>query len=181
MAMDDVKKELFLEHYRVHGNISAACRHLGYKSSNVYYTWIEDDEEFALEAERAFEESVDEAEAELRARAVTGKEYPVTLKDGTPVYKRDPDTGEIMMDENFDPIPLTVTRTNDDLLKFYIAGVRRRRFGTTSSVKMEHSGPGGGPIPTKVELVFIDAVDGKPAPGQEEAAGTGTGESTAEE
>lgn len=142
------KQEAFLEAYEKVGIVGPACQKAGVGRSTYYY-WRESDEEFAQKAADAYQLAVDVAELELRNRAVEGIDEIVMYR-GEPVWKRDPSTGEIMLDKDFEPIPLTIRRRSDKLLETYMKA-NRHRYRDKSSVEV--SGPEGGPVETKAITV----------------------------
>lgn len=150
-----VEKRAFLRAFEACGIIGTACK-TAKVSRRTVTQWREEDEEFEEAFSEAYETSIDPAEEALRHRALFGFEKPV-IYQGIPMWRRDPLTGEVLLDDDFNPIPLTEPVQNNDLLKVYLAG-NRGKYST--KVGIEHSGPGGGPLPKSVEVVFIDA-DGK--------------------
>ena len=117
-----VQKEVFLKSYAKHGVIGPAADNAGVARSNIA-AWKNNDEEFAKACENAFQEAVDLAELELRKRGVEGFDEPVLYK-GEPVWKRDPHTGDLLLDEDFMPIPFTIPRKSDRLLEVYLRSHR---------------------------------------------------------
>lgn len=70
------QKKAFLGHFRVHGNVSQACRELDIPRGDVY-RWKEHDEEFMLGWNVAEVEATESLEEEARNRAVDGTQKPV--------------------------------------------------------------------------------------------------------
>lgn len=149
--MRDVRKEAFLRAYAATGVVGTACDRTGVPRSTVSH-WRSEDDAFDEACDAAYRDAVDAAETELRNRAVHGVEEPVMYK-GEPVWKRDPSTGEVLLDDDFNPVPLTVTRRSDRLLEVYMKA-NSDRYGERSSVEL--SGPGGAPLPTQVVVNFVD-------------------------
>lgn len=138
---------------RRHGTKAAACRAADV-SRHVLERWLAEDPDFALEMHHAHEDCVDDAVQELRQRAVEGDSQLVYYR-GEPVPKRDPTTGDPILDDNFDVVYYTRDVKSDDLLKFFLAA-KRNEFRTKSELAL--SGPDGGPIRTdnRIELVLVD-------------------------
>ena len=136
-ALVEVKKLKFLEAYAVTGVIGPAVKAADI-SRSTYYNWIRDDEAFDLAVKMAFEDAVDIAESAVVNRGVEGIEEPVFYK-GEPIWKRDPETGSILTDDDFNPIPFTVNKTSDRLLEFYLAA-NRKKYNAKQA--LEITGPG---------------------------------------
>lgn len=155
-ALTAAKKEKFLEAYAKVGVIGAAC-----KSADIcrrtYYEWRDADKAFAQLADDAFQEAVDEAELELRRRGVDGVEEPV-LHKGVPVWRRDPATGELLLDDDFEPIPFTTTRHSDRLLEVYTRS-HRPIYKERSEVAL--TGVDGGPVDHEITVRFVKPEDVK--------------------
>lgn len=154
-ALQD-KQVLFLEHYARTGIVAAACRASGV-TRQEYKRWCEDDEDFEELAQDAREDALDDAELELRQRGVEGSKEPV-IWQGMPVYKRDPETGDIELDDNFEKVPLTITVKSDKLLQLYMQGNRQRYRDKTELALTDGA---GGP-PKMAATVQIIGADGKP-------------------
>jgi len=152
----ELRQAAFLQAYSLTGVIGTACQAVGVSRTTVR-KWREDDEVFEERFADAFEDAVDPVEEELRKRAMLGFEKPV-IYQGMPMWRRDPLTGEVLLDDDFNPIPLTEPVQNNDLLKLYIAANRGKYNPKTT---LEHQGPGGTSLtPRKVQVVFVKA-DGK--------------------
>lgn len=122
--------------------------------------WREEDEDFDRDCEDAMEDAVDLAEAVVQERAVRGWRRPI-IYQGRPIWARDPRTGDILLDDNFEPVPFMEEVDNSDMLKLYMKG-RRKSFATTKS---EVSGPGGGPVSHAVAVRFVGSDgEGRPDP-----------------
>lgn len=67
------QKKAFLDHFRVHGNVTAAARVAGVERTNAY-RWQEHDDQFAAAYREAEIEATETLEAEARRRAVEGVE-----------------------------------------------------------------------------------------------------------
>jgi hypothetical protein len=73
------RKEMFLDEFRKHGNVSQACRATDVPR-RIAYRWKEEDEEFAVEWEEAKNDAGDALEQEARRRAVDGIAKPIWYK-----------------------------------------------------------------------------------------------------
>lgn len=146
-------KEAYVEALREVGIIGAALSIAGFSRKSLR-NWQAEDDEFMEDCQDAHQDAIDKAELVVRERGVDGWEEPVTYK-GQPLYKRDPLTGDQLLDEDFMPIPLTVPRRNDELLKFFMSG-NSAKYGTKKS-QIEMSGPDGGPFHTERWVRFVDS------------------------
>lgn len=148
----DKRKALVLAHLQVTGVRTEACRRAGVALSTMY-RWLEDDEDFAQGATYAMEVAVGEAELELRHRAVFGRQELI-LVGGAPVAKRDPFTGEVELDDDFNPIYLTKTVYSDGLL---VAYMKANKNEYRDKGELALTGPGGGAIKTDntVRVEFV--------------------------
>ena len=130
------RKLAFLTRYSRDANVAASCGAAGVcRGTSV--RWRKEDPDFGRACSEAYEAVVDVAEAEVRRRGVDGWQEPVMVK-GAPVFRRCPITGDLLLDELGEPVPLTVNRRSDRLLEVYVkanrAGYRDRRETT---VKVE--------------------------------------------
>lgn len=142
-AQKPKRQQVYLDSLRLHGIHAKAAKDAGV-SYNATHGWRVNDPEFEAKVQEALEEAVADAEFEMRTRAVKGVEYPVFYK-GEPVYLRNPLTGELVLDENFQPTQLTSNVRSDRLLEVYMKA-HRPMYRDKSGIEM--SGPDGGPIRT---------------------------------
>lgn len=155
------RREAFLRVYRECGVVGTTCRHLGL-SRDWYYREREKDKAFAAAADAAFQDAVDDAEYELRRRAIEGVVEPVLFK-GQPVYRRDPETGDLLRDENGDYIPVTVSIRSDRLLEVYTRS-HRPIYKERSEVAL--TGADGGAVKNEIVIKFVESDgDGRPKDG----------------
>ena len=133
--MRAAKQRIFVVALAQQGIISEACK-AAEISRNTYRYWMEGNEAFADAVEDAFEEAADSLEKEAARRAVHGYDEPVTNKDGL-IYMRNPMTGELILDDDFQPVPLTIKRHSDRLLELLMKG---------NIPKYKATGAGGGNI-----------------------------------
>lgn len=123
------------------GNVSGSAKAARISRQRAYAHRAEDPD-FAAAWDEALSCAVDDLEAEAWRRAKTG-----TLK---PVYHGGKEVGKIR-------------EYSDTLLIFLLKGHRPERFGS----KVEHSGPGGGPISFRDILVERPPVDDDDQAGDE--------------
>lgn len=86
-AQSDHLKKRFLEKFRLHGNITWACRQIRMTRRRTVYEWQEHDDTFAAEFRQAEIEATERMEEAAYERAVTG-----TLK---PVYQQGAKVGTV--------------------------------------------------------------------------------------
>ena len=136
----------FLLAYVKHGVISKAAAETGVTIGTVY-TWRKSKKsgaEFNSKMQLAFALFQESLLSEVIRRGRDGFEEPVIYR-GELQFKRDPETQELLLDESGFPIPLTVTKYSDAMLKLALS---------TSAPTNPHLGEG--PI-EKIEVVIIDA------------------------
>jgi hypothetical protein len=89
-------------------------------------------------------------EAVIRGR--DGWHEPVIYK-GEQAYVRNPLTGEILLDANFNPVPLTILKKSDTILgklmDLYLGGGKK---GLSVSV-----GNGDGDLPSRITIEFVES------------------------
>lgn len=140
-------KPAFLEALRNVPVIRHACEAVGVNRTTAWRA-READEEFAKDWDDAMEEGVDRAEQEAFRRAVVGFEEPVVDKGRLAYrYERyvDPDGNEQyrpVLDDNGQPVPLTVRKHSDALLALYLKGRRKKVYAD----RTELTGADGGPV-----------------------------------
>lgn len=139
---DETKQKLFLTEFRARGSITSACRAAGVTRQDVR-DWRQDDV-FARDMDDAFEDAIDEAEIVLRQRAI-GVEVEVLDRQGNPIPKRDPKTGQVVLDDNFDIVYLTRTLSSDALLTTYMKA-HRPAYRALAPLPGTEGGDGAQPI-----------------------------------
>lgn len=84
-----------------------------YRQMRKDYPWVEEGHV------RAQEQYVESLEAEAHRRGVTGVQRPYLYK-GEMVYRRDPDTGELVRDSENQPIPIMIHEYSDRMLELML-------------------------------------------------------------
>lgn len=127
--------------------IKHACEAAGIDRTTAWRA-READEEFAKAEQEAMEEGIDRAEAEAFRRGVVGFEEPVIDK-GRLAYRYErylDDDGiehyRLQLDDNGQPIPLTVRKHSDAMLGLLLKGRRKKVYAD----RTELTGPEGGPV-----------------------------------
>lgn len=130
--------------------VKHACQAAGIDRTTAWRA--RDDEEFAKAEQEAMEEGIDRAEAEAFRRGVVGFEEPVVDK-GRLAYRyeryevEDVDGNKqerwrMCLDDNGQPIPLTVRKHSDALLGLVLKGRRKKVYAD----RTELTGPEGAPV-----------------------------------
>ena len=117
----------------------------GYPGYSIDMGGMDDDgnllvAEFHEAWDAALEIGNDYLEQEAQRRAVAGYEEPVVHK-GIQAFVRDATTGELELDENGKPIPLTIRRYSDRLLEVLLKARRPETF--RENMKLEAHVTGG--------------------------------------
>lgn len=128
------QKKAFLDAFRVHGNVSRACRDHGINRADVY-RWKEHDEEFMLGWNIAEIEATEHLEATAFDRAVNG------VTQETPIYFRGTAIDSVVK-----------TEYSDTLLIFLLKARAPEKYRETIKTYGTVAGPNGGPIEVKQEL-----------------------------
>lgn len=141
-----------------HGTQRMAAKAAGVCRSTIS-NWLAEDEDFRKAMHDAKEDHVDTALEAIYERGVVGDEQLV-FHQGEPIAKRDPDTGEKMLDDDFEVIYWTRTVKSDQLLLAF-AKAHRQEYRDKGELAL--TGPDGGPVKTDqnitVTLVEAPAVD----------------------
>lgn len=160
----DQRKAKFLETYAKTAVIQPGLDAAGIGRS-TYKRWRKEDEDFHDACNDAYDAAVDGAEVEMRKRGVEGYEELILVK-GQPIWRKHPDTGELLLDDDFNPIPFTKPVKSDRLIEVY---VRSHRPIYKERTEVAITGPGGGPVDTKTTIEFV-MPDGKTAKDYPEGA-----------
>ena len=116
----------------------------GYPGYTIDMGGLDDDgnalvAEFHEAWEAALEIGNDYLEQEAQRRAVEGYNEPVVHK-GIQAFVRDATTGELELDENGKPIPLTIRRYSDRLLEVLLKARRPEKFRENMKIEAEVTG-----------------------------------------
>lgn len=116
---------------------------------------MQSDPEFKRAVDEAMEAGVDRAEQEAFRRAVVGFEEPV-VSHGRLVYRtrrvvREDGSADVeqLLDEDGQPVPLTVRKHSDALLALVLKGRRKSVYAD----RVETTGADGGPVQTRQIVV----------------------------
>ena len=137
----EARRLKFVEAYALHGIIQPGLDAAGICRA-TYTLWRRQDEAFNEACDAAYQCAVDKAELELRTRAIEGTEEPVLYK-GEPVWRRNPDTGDYLLDKDFNYVPFTISKKSDRLLEVY---VRSHRPIYKERTEVALTGRDGGPV-----------------------------------
>ena len=158
-----LRKELVVKAYRTASSMSAAAREAGV-SPELVYKWRQEDEDFVTAMDEARVEYVDYLRDLVEQRAV-GVERPVVYK-GELVYRRyppgHPQHPDYILDDNFEPVPLTETVHSDRMLELLatasVPEIRSSKRAGGPSIGVEVPGEEGKP-PTRLVVNFRDPPD----------------------
>lgn len=149
-------KERLLEAVPYAPSFRAACDMASVTYSTAY-AWKSKDTEFAEAYAEARQLAMDRLREEAYKRAMEGYERPVLYK-GQAMYRRDPVTNFLLLDDDFNPIPLTERVISDRILeKIMEANLPEHRRSRGGSVGVEV--PGENDKPVKIIVNFVDPPD----------------------
>jgi len=155
-----MRQEAFLIALQLRGNYASAARDVGV-AYDTQKTWREDSADFAAACKAALEVFKGSLMDEVVRRGRDGFEEPVIFQ-GRVMYKHDPATGHVCLDDNLEPIPLTIRKHSDPLLAALAesTGVLAGKKGGGKVEVSTEEGENGKPR-TVVIFEFTDIVDGK--------------------
>ena len=139
--------DAFMAALREYPVFSHACEAVGVNYSTVW-RHREKNPEFEAQCREAMEVGIDKAEKEAFRRGVHGWHEPVIDKGRLAwAYQRNVDADGVesyspVLDDNGQPVPLTIKKHSDSLLQFVLKGRRRSTYGD----KTELTGANGGPV-----------------------------------
>lgn len=116
---------LFMEEFRKQPQISPAARAAGTTRHKVLH-WLEKSPTLKEELDDAREMSLDLLELEYRTMAMQGVDKQVVYQ-GKKMYERDA-TGELVKDENDNPIPLMILEKNPVLIERILKAERPEKW-----------------------------------------------------
>ena len=148
------KTAAFIAAYRVTASVTRAAAAARIER-RLHYRWLEDDEQYRASFEAAKEEAGQALEDEAIRRAHEGVEEPVIYQGALCHQWEDvvePEWGEVVGQRRGDK-PLIVRKYSDQLLTFLLKGFKPEKYKDRGAI--EHSGPGGGPIPIDARLATL--------------------------
>lgn len=162
----EASREAFLAGVRSGGTVLSGCR-AGEFSRTTYQRWVDPDHADHVEGFKeafgvAMQDYRDSLVEEAGTRGRDGWREPV-IHQGQMCWRLNPD-GSLLLDDNFEPVPLTVLKKSDNML---IAQLKAHDPRYRDKAGLEISGVDGAPIKTSLTINFVDAVDGKPVADQE--------------
>lgn len=141
----------FLAAFKEYGHDGAAAAIAGVAYSEVD-KWKED-ENFMIQyndAQQYFSGTLVK-EAVIRAR--DGWEEPI-IHQGEIQYEKDPDTGQLLLDDELKPIPATIRKKSDSLLRMALKA-NIEEYNPQS--KVELTGADGQPVSNNITVEFIQS------------------------
>ncbi len=118
-------KARFLAAYSITGSISAAAAAAQVPRSH-HYAWLEANPSYREKFEAANRLAAELVDAEVMRRALFGLEEPV-IHEGRLCFRRDKDD-KLILDENGNPIPLTVNKRSDTILIFAAKATNPKKY-----------------------------------------------------
>lgn len=154
-----LRKEQVVVAYRTAPSLSAAAKIAGV-SPDLVYKWKGEDDDFAAELAEARLQYADHLRELVQQRAV-GIERVVVYK-GEVQYRRNPlKPTELLLDDDFEPIPLTETVHSDRMLELLatavVPEVRSSKRSGGGSVDVSVPGAGGGKV--EIQVNFVEPPD----------------------
>ncbi len=129
------RQDRFLSAYRECAVVSYAAAAAGI-GRRTHYNWLNNDPEYCSRFQDAREDAADRIELELWHRAIEGYEEPV-IYQGKVMYLNDAD-GSTVLDDDGQPIPLTVKRHQPGLLMFLAKALKPAVYGNQQhSIEIE--------------------------------------------
>lgn len=156
-----MRQEAFLIALQLRGNYASAARDVGV-AYDTQKTWRED-EEFARACKASMEVFKASLMDEVVRRGRDGFEEPVIFQ-GRMMWRHDPATGQVMLDDNLEPIPLTIRKHSDPLLSSLaetVGVLGGKKGGKVGSISISTEDGDDGKPKTNVVFQFMDIEDGK--------------------
>ena len=147
------QQSAFLAAYKEFGHDGAAVATAGITLSELQH-WKED-EQFFLKYEEAFELFSGTLVREAIVRARDGWDEPI-VHHGEVQYLKDPETGQVLLDDELKPIPATIRKKSEGLLKLALKA-NIEQYNPQSKVEM--AGPEGEPLTNNITVEFIQPGD----------------------
>lgn len=155
-SLPNLKQKAFLAAYAKCGNLTEASRK-SKVARDLHYDWLRDDPAYPAAFAIAHEEAGDHLESEARRRAVEGVPKPVIYQGQLCREAKRDKNGELIRNENGEVVfsaPLTIREYSDTLLIFLMKGNNPEKY--RDNAKVEHTGPGGGPLEVTVQFVSAE-------------------------
>jgi hypothetical protein len=140
----------FLRAYEATGSISKAAEAAGIDRTQ-HYRRLKQDKNYAQAFAESTELAINVLEEEALRRAVYGVDEPVVFKGRFSYDKVRGKDGRLKRSSE----PLAIRKYSDSLLQFLLRGARPEKYRE----RYEHTGPAGGPIENKLEVVFVERIE----------------------
>lgn len=153
-----LRMEAVAEAYRASPSLRQAALAANVHPGIVYAWRKKHPEIFIPMLEAAEEERRDRMREHAFIRAVGGWERPVIYR-GEVMYKRNPVTGDFLLDDNYELIPITETVVSDSLMGRYLAAYlpEFKQGGSSVGVDVKQDGgEGGGGANISVQINFVE-------------------------
>lgn len=156
-----VSQRVYLAALSVDGVITSACKAAGI-SRGLPTIWRQDPEFYAKEKE-ALEKAADSLE-QVAVDGAKGRWEKIALYQGAPIRARDPETGELMTNEDGSPVYVTYNERSERMLEMMLKARRPGSFGAkqvdvkvTGSVSVGQIGLGS--LPREARLALLAALE----------------------
>lgn len=147
------KKRAFLAAFVETASVTHACKILGINRA-THYAWLEEDAEHKENFAKSLNMAADHLEDECLRRGYRGTVRPVMYRGEVcyqDVSEKDAETGQMTVKRK----PLVIRDYSDNLAMFMLKGMRPEKY--RDNYKAEISGANGGPIDSRLEIVFVKA------------------------
>ena len=153
MNVASEQQEEFLKAFVIYGHDGAAAAIVGLNTADVT-EWKKDDFFNTL-----YNDALLKFSGSLIVEAITrgrdGYQEPIVFK-GEVQYLQDRDTGELLLDDDLNPIPATITKKSDGLLRMALRA-NIKEYQPNSSIEL--TGVDGQPISNNITVEFIAPED----------------------
>jgi hypothetical protein len=120
------RQRMFLEAFAAAGSVSQAAAAAGIDRT-AHYRWLREDADYSDAFNRSTEQAAGALEDLAVRRATEGLDEPLIYK-GEIVWRRDPVTNQVELDEQGLPIALTVRRRSDALLQTLLKAWQPKKY-----------------------------------------------------
>lgn len=151
------KIEAYLAELRRSGTVGNACEAAGVTRPAVreWRNHEEIGEDFTQREKDAMAEFGDSLVNEVVKRGRDGWAEPV-IHQGQMMYVRNPHTGEIVLDDDLEPIPLTILKKSDQLL-IRAAEAHVPAYQKKGGLAIGGLGGDGDALPSKITIEFVES------------------------
>lgn len=134
-------------------SVSYAAKRVGLRPTDIW-TWRRELQGWARHEKMCWEVAKDVVRDEVRRRALYGNTR-VVLVNGQPLPMRDPRTGDVLVDEDFNPIYVTYTEVSDRMLELdaKVSGLLKEDATSVSITEDAERAEANAPRKVTIEIV----------------------------